>query len=61
MKLFPGTIRAVDEDKRTCDIEYDDGDVELRLPWKFVRPDDGKTIYQPPNQVCVCVYVCASA
>ena len=56
VKLFPGTIQGVDEENRTCDIRYDDGDVELGLPWHFIRPDDGKTIYQPQDKVVICAW-----
>ena len=35
----PGVIKAVDKDARTCDVDYDDGDHESGVLFKYVRPE----------------------
>ena len=38
---YPGSVSCVYPDERRCDIAYDDGDSESRVPWLFLRKGDG--------------------
>eukprot|EP00966_Prymnesium_polylepis_P334587 7389955-Prymnesium_polylepis.1 len=41
-KWFSGTVKVAHDDG-ACDVEYNDGDFEARVPPKFLKPANGSS------------------